>query len=209
MLVACGGGGRARRRRPPSTDVSITGKAVDGALQGATACYDLNDNGACDSGEPSSGQRCKRRLHPQRRRGGRGQAPHRRQPFPPPPWTPTPAPRWARPTSCRRPPPASSAAHSVFVSPLSTLVQLHADTTGKTVVDATSFVQTQLNLTVSPLDDFTAATNAANAVAANAARLVRLTQVQQTAAVAPAVGQSDLSGAPLPRPMSTRRWPMR
>ena len=71
---------------------------------------------------------------------------------------------------------------------------LQADATGKTVAEATSFVQTQLSLPVSPLADFTAAASADNAVATNAARLVRLTQVQQAAAVAAAVGQSDLSG---------------
>ena len=52
--VSCGGGSDAPAPPPPPTTTSITGKAVDGALQGATACYDLNDNGACDTGEPTS-----------------------------------------------------------------------------------------------------------------------------------------------------------
>ena len=34
--------------------VSVTGLVVDGPLQGATVCYDLNDNGSCDAGEPSA-----------------------------------------------------------------------------------------------------------------------------------------------------------
>ena len=192
ILVACGGGD-GHPPPPPSTDVSITGKAVDGALQGATACYDLNDNGACDSGEPSSVSDASGAFTLSVAAADAGK--HRIV-------VTVPATAKDADTGAavgtayvlQAPATGNSAAHSVFVSPLSTLVQLHADTTGKTVVDATSFVQTQLNLTVSPLDDFTAATNAANAVAANAARLVRLTQVQQTAAVAPAVGQSDLSG---------------
>src|SRR5690349_12605512 len=53
-LVACGGGGGSSNPPPGPTNVTISGKAVDGALQGATACYDLNDNGACDNGEPTS-----------------------------------------------------------------------------------------------------------------------------------------------------------
>ena len=37
---------------PPT--VAVSGLVVDGPLQGATVCYDLNDNGACDTGEPSA-----------------------------------------------------------------------------------------------------------------------------------------------------------
>ncbi len=37
-----------------STDVSLTGEIADGLIQGATVCYDLNDNGLCDTGEPVS-----------------------------------------------------------------------------------------------------------------------------------------------------------
>ena len=49
LLAACGGGGSDTAALPAGpTAVTITGKAVDGALQGATACYDLNDNGVRD-----------------------------------------------------------------------------------------------------------------------------------------------------------------
>ncbi len=201
--------GWASATAAPTSRVTITGKAVDGALQGATACYDLNDNGACDSGEPTFGSSDANgafTLSVAAADAGKHRVVVNV------PATATDADTGAAVGTAytlQSPATGNSAAHSVFVSPLSTLVQLQADVTGKTVAEATSFVQTQLSLTVSPLADFTAAASAANAVAANAARLVRLTQVQQAAAVAPAVGQSDLSGAPSPRPMSTRRWPMR
>ena len=60
LLAACGGGGSDAPPPPPPPPPPpasniISGKAVDGALQGARACYDLNDNGVCDSGtDPAS-----------------------------------------------------------------------------------------------------------------------------------------------------------
>ncbi|HEM7888123.1 TPA: hypothetical protein U2Q27_001714 [Burkholderia cepacia] len=61
-LAACGGGGDSGPAQPPTGGGStpttptpaVTGKAIDGYLAGATVCLDLNNNGACDSGEPSA-----------------------------------------------------------------------------------------------------------------------------------------------------------
>jgi hypothetical protein len=57
-LVACGGGGGDTTDTPapdPNAPVSLTGTvAVDGAVRNAVVCLDLNDNGACDLGEPVS-----------------------------------------------------------------------------------------------------------------------------------------------------------
>ena len=47
-LAACGGGGGGSPA--PST---ISGKVIDGYIEGATVCLDLNGNLACDPGEPS------------------------------------------------------------------------------------------------------------------------------------------------------------
>ena len=38
----------------PPPMVAVTGLVVDGPLHGASVCYDLNDNGSCDSGEPGA-----------------------------------------------------------------------------------------------------------------------------------------------------------
>ncbi len=56
IMTACGSGSNsssvgAASSAPP---VSIAGVVADGLIQGAQVCYDLNDNGRCDSGEPVS-----------------------------------------------------------------------------------------------------------------------------------------------------------
>ncbi|NHV25867.1 hypothetical protein [Burkholderia sp. D-99] len=61
-LAACGGGGDSGPGQPstgggrtPTTPTpTVTGKAIDGYLIGATVCLDLNNNGVCDSGEPTT-----------------------------------------------------------------------------------------------------------------------------------------------------------
>lgn len=52
ILVACGGGGGGGTT--PSGGGSISGKVIDGYIQGATVCLDLNQNNSCDTGEPST-----------------------------------------------------------------------------------------------------------------------------------------------------------
>jgi len=49
LCSACGGGGAAS-----GSWSTITGVAIDGNLYLATACLDVNVNGACDAGEPSA-----------------------------------------------------------------------------------------------------------------------------------------------------------
>ncbi len=46
LLSACGGGG--------VNGVSITGRVIDGYINGAVVCLDVNDNKSCDSNEPSA-----------------------------------------------------------------------------------------------------------------------------------------------------------
>jgi hypothetical protein len=57
-LAACGGGGGDAPDAPapdPNAPLSLTGTvAVDGAVRNAVVCLDLNDNSACDPGEPIS-----------------------------------------------------------------------------------------------------------------------------------------------------------
>ena len=50
LLAACGGGGGSATTGP----VTLAGAVIDGYISGATVCLDLNSNGACDAGEPSS-----------------------------------------------------------------------------------------------------------------------------------------------------------
>ncbi|KQP37005.1 hypothetical protein [Pseudorhodoferax sp. Leaf274] len=54
FLAACGGGGSDDPANPPGTSREVTGYVLDRGLNNATACLDLNDNRACDAGEPSA-----------------------------------------------------------------------------------------------------------------------------------------------------------
>lgn len=52
LLVACGGGGGGSGGSPSAS--AISGAVIDGYIEGAKVCLDLNANGACDAGEPSA-----------------------------------------------------------------------------------------------------------------------------------------------------------
>lgn len=62
LLASCGGGGNSSGNpdtglfnpEEPEPTVAISGLAADGYLIGATVCLDLNENKACDAGEPSA-----------------------------------------------------------------------------------------------------------------------------------------------------------
>ena len=54
-LVGCGGsGGGDSTTSTPSNTISFSGVAIDGYIKDATACLDLNINGTCDAGEPTT-----------------------------------------------------------------------------------------------------------------------------------------------------------
>ena len=59
MLASCGGGGGGVEKQPtpePKEPVGTTlsGKVIDGYIQDATVCLDLNNNFSCDANEPSA-----------------------------------------------------------------------------------------------------------------------------------------------------------
>ncbi|HEY8879649.1 MAG TPA: hypothetical protein VIN03_18915, partial [Roseateles sp.] len=202
LLSGCGGGGSSAEPppaptptpAPPPSALAITGKAVDGALSGATACYDLNDNGACDTGEPSATTGTDGGFSLSVQPGDVGK--HRIVVSVPA--TAVDADTGAAVGTAftlQSPASGNTAAHSVFVSPLTTLVQGHADANGVSLADATALVQAQAGLAVSPLADFTAANTADNKQAALVARLVQATTLAQADALKGVVGQADISGA--------------
>jgi hypothetical protein len=49
LLSACGGGGS-----PSATGSQLAGSVIDGYIEGAKVCLDVNSNGACDTGEPTA-----------------------------------------------------------------------------------------------------------------------------------------------------------
>jgi trimeric autotransporter adhesin len=194
LLAACGGGGSSGDSDTPSS-YTITGKVVDGPLQGATACYDTNDNQACDAGEPTSAATTADGSF-----SITGIAPAeigKHLVLVDVPASAIDADTGAAVGSSflmAAPATDATADHSVFVSPLSTLVLLQMRSAGQGRDDAAAFVQSELGLAVSPLADFTAPGSVDNTTAANAARLTRAAQTQQTDALAAAIGQTDISG---------------
>lgn len=202
LVAACGGGSSDSPAAPPPpaagpppapSTVDINGRALDGPLQGATACYDLNDNKACDASEPSATTGADGRFTLTVAAAEAGK--HRTI-------VNVPATAINADTGAAvgfaftlvAPATGTSTAHSLVASPLSTLVQQQVDNAGQTATQAQTFVQSQLGLAVSPLSDFAARNNADTIKAANAAMLVVQTERQQSVALAPAVGQTDLSG---------------
>ena len=194
LVVACGGGSDAPAPSPSA--FTVTGKAVDGPLQGVTACYDSNDNQACDSGEPVSAATGADGSFTIANIAPADIGKHRVI-------VDVPASAVAADTgqavgaafTMAAPATGVTGDHSVFVSPLTTLVQQQMETSGQTAAQSSDFIKSLLGLEVSPLADFTAAANSDNAKIANAAKLVLQVQRQQAAAVASAVGQTDISGA--------------
>lgn len=201
LMAACGGGSNdppTPAPPPPAAQtVTIGGIAADGPLQGVTACYDLNDNGACDSGEPvseASGADGAFSIEVDAAVAGQ----HR---------VVVDVPATAIDAdsgeevgaafTMQTPATGTTDAHEVFVSPLTTLVQAHIDASDATLEEAAAFVQTQAGLAMSPLDNFLQTDDEASAHANFAARLILLTQLQQAQALAALVGEDDVAGNPI------------
>ena len=188
LLAACsGGGGGSDPTAPPPPapgTVAISGRAVDGALRGATACYDLDDNGGCDSAEPRSAPTASDgsfRIDVAPADAGRHAV-----------VVDVPADAIDADTgstvprafTLRAPATGAAGAQAVFVSPLTTLVHAYMADSGASRADAEQLVQSLGALELSPLADFTAQTGAAGTAAARLARLAQLTANEQRLALA-------------------------
>jgi trimeric autotransporter adhesin len=178
---------------PPPPSVAISGVVADGPLQGATACYDLNDNGACDAGEPSSAATPANgsfTINVPTPDAGRHAV-----------IVNVPATAIDQTTGAavgsaltfKAPASGNTGAQSIFVSPLTTMVLGQMQATGANAADAAAYIQAQAGLSFSPLDDFGG--NAPGpAQAAMLARLAVQTQIALAAALAPRLGQPDGTG---------------
>ncbi len=192
LFSACGGGSSSppEEAPPPPTTVDISGVVADGPLRGALACYDLNDNLACDSGEPTSS--------PTDANGNyaitvlMGDA-GLHAVIANVPATATDLDTGAAigvALSFMAPATGSASAQPVFVSPLTTLVMQHMTATRSSASEAAAFVQAQAGMAISPLADFSGS-SAAAVQAQQLSRLSVLTYQQVVAALAPSLGQSD------------------
>lgn len=179
-LAACGGG--SDPPAPTPAPATISGVVADGPLQGATACYDLNDNAACDSGEPSATSDADGRYTFEVDPSAAGQHAVIAE---------VPATAIDQATGnavgvafvLKAPPSGLATAQSVFVSPLTTLVADVAASRGLTPAEATASVQSQLGLGASPLADYVAAADTQALTLARTLNTVR-TEVAALAATA-------------------------
>ncbi|MDH4391352.1 MAG: hypothetical protein QE285_08005, partial [Aquabacterium sp.] len=161
MLQACGGDGEDDTPAPPAQPVAVSGVVADGPLQGATVCYDLNDNGACDTGEPGAVTDADGKYSFDIDPAAAGRHAVLAQ---------VPATAVDKDTGAavgaafllKSPPTGSSGAQTVFVSPLTTVVADLAASSGSSVAEAITQVQALLGLGASPMTDFTAAGAAAD-----------------------------------------------
>ncbi len=164
ILAACGGGGG--EPVVVETPLSITGVVADGPLLGATVCYDLNDNAACDAGEPTSALTDADggyRLEVKAADAGKHEV-----------IALVPATAIDKDTgfavgaamTLRSPATGSATAQEVFVSALTTAVADVAKDNGKTIAEATAQVQQALNLPGSPLANFVRSGGSAEAALA-------------------------------------------
>lgn len=187
LLSACGGSDDDAPDAAP-TLVDQTIRVIDGPIRGATVCLDLNDNDACDTGEPrattaTDGSATLTGLDP--------------------------AVLAAHAVLAEVPADAVDADHGVVgtafqlktpagqpavVSPLTTLVAAHMANAGGTATAADAALAAQLGLSGSLFDNYTGKTDAAATQAAVLARLVVVATQKHTVATAEA---KDATGAAL------------
>ena len=169
VLSACGSG----EDTPPTPPVVVSGVVADGPLSGATACYDLNDNAACDAGEPSSPTDTDGRYSFEVAAAAAGAHAV---------IVNVPATAVDKDTGAavgtaftlKSPPTGTAGTQTVFVSPLTTLVVDVAAAQGITPAAAVVQVQGQLGLSASPLANFVAGSDTQAATFARTLNTVRI-----------------------------------
>lgn len=190
MLVGCGGGGSDAAAPPPVTPaaetVNVNSTVVDGAIGNALVCLDLNSNGACDTGEPSARTDANGNSTLVVAKADAGK-------FPVIAIVGTDAvDKDNGPVKVGFTMKAPADASGV-VSPLTTLVQAHIESSQLGTAAAEAAVKDQLGVTVSLLADFTKATDDASKLAATVARLVVITKQTQVTATAGATGTGGVA----------------
>jgi trimeric autotransporter adhesin len=186
IVAACGGGsgGGPVGSAPP---ISLSGIVADGLIQGASVCYDLNDNGRCDTGEPVSantGANGAYTLSVPAAEAGK----HAVIAIVPVGAIDADTGPVTAAYTLKAPPQADTN-KSLFVSPITTIVQEVMQASGLTdPAAAIAQVKQELGMTISPLDNFVAlrATDTDAARAGAIAQIITAVrqEVQQTAVAA-------------------------
>ncbi|MFM1991162.1 MAG: hypothetical protein RJA99_4119 [Pseudomonadota bacterium] len=196
-LAACGGGGSAsgggsgEPTAPPApTTTAQSVKVVDGPLRNATVCVDLNDNGLCDTGEPTARTDANGAATldvPNAEVGRHAVIAVVGTDAVDADFGPVTAPFVL----------AAPAGRTAVVSPLTTLVSTQMQVAGLAATEAETLVRQQLGLSGSLFADYTSGADASAAAAKLVARVTVLSAQQQAAALASVVGTNDISGTPI------------
>jgi hypothetical protein len=187
-IYGCGGGGGSSPAASTTTSVPVT--VIDGAIQNATVCLDKNNNGACDTGEPSGKTDATGKVNLTVDAADVGKYPVIAVVG----TDATDADTGPVPVRYTMSAPADSVG---VVSPLTTMVQQTVASTGASTTDAAASVQATTGINVSLFQDYTkvAAPTDGSISAATVARMVVVTTQQQSTAVAGALDTTAIDGA--------------
>jgi len=176
-LSACGGGGGGTAAATPaSTTVALT--VMDGLIQGATVCLDMNANGSCDASEPQGTSGADGKVSFSVPNTDVGKYPVLAVVGPGAIDMDNPGTPITAATAYTLTAPADQTA---VVSPLTTLVQQLVTSQGLSTTDAAATVQSQVGLGSSPLANYVATPDSQ---AANAARVLVASIQSQTSSLA-------------------------
>lgn len=171
-----------------TTTVPVT--VIDGLINKATVCLDINNNGLCDTGEPSKTTDAtgKANLVVENALVGKHAVIA---------VVGINAIDMDRPTTAITVPFTlkAPADQTAVITPLTTMVLTEMENMGVTSAVAAQTIQTETGITVPLFEDFTKGTTQAHKDIATLARLAVVTTQQQSEAVKAAVGTQDISGA--------------
>ena len=185
VLYGCGGGGGSGTTTATATttvDVPIT--VIDGPIQNAQVCLDINDNGVCDGSEPTDKTDANGTVNLKVNSTDVGK------------YTviavvgtdAIDVDTGAVPTPFTMKAPADQ---TTVITPLTTLVHNQMVSTGVTSAAAEEVVKAQTGINVPLFQDFSKGTTDDHKAAANIARMIVVTTQQQSEAVKDAVGTKD------------------
>jgi len=190
-LYGCGGGSSPATSTVATTDVSLT--VIDGPIEKAKVCLDINNNSVCDNNEPEGMTDANGKVAIKVNSTDVGKYPV----IAVVDTNSIDADTGKVPTPFTMKAPADQTA---VITPLTTLVHNHmVSNPGLTSAAAADVVKAQTGINVSLFEDFSKGATDDHKAAANIARMVVVTTQQQSEAVKEAEGAKDVAGATITR----------
>jgi len=186
-LYGCGGGSSPATSTVATTDVSLT--VIDGPIEKAKVCLDINNNSVCDNNEPEGMTDANGKVAIKVNSTDVGKYPV----IAVVDTNSIDADTGKVPTPFTMKAPADQTA---VITPLTTLVHNHmVSNPGSTSAAAADVVKAQTGINVSLFEDFSKGATDDHKAAANIARMVVVTTQQQSLAVKDAEGTKDVNNA--------------